>query len=321
MQTELFKKTTIASFVAMLLTLSLLLATVQFATAYVPGAVMYAPPLTVPVTIDGVWSSGEWADAPQYIMTGPAGETGYIRAKFNSTHLLVVIDSPWDTTPATLYYHENVWLAFDTLNDGGGAPQWDDRLFHATTAWTNMSWVGNGTAWAPMWTPGFAIVQAGENNMWPSPLQPSPNNATPHRISEVAVPLSYVGSAGSTVGFYVQVDDDSTDPDGTGWLPATAYSEWPTGAGGSPGWPGGWGSAPCPAPSAWGNLKLYAPVGILGDVNHNGIVSISDIVIAALAFGSRPGDSSWNPEADLRNDGLISIVDLVIIAVNFGRTA
>ena len=323
MQTEHLKKTTITSFIATLLTLTLLIAAIPFATADVPSAVMYAPPLTVPVTVDGVWSSGEWADAPQYTMANSTGgNVGYIRVKLNSSHLLVLIDSPWDTTPSTLYYHENVWLAFDTLNDGGGIPQWDDYLVTSTTSWTQMGWMGNGTTWSQTWLgPGFATVQAGENFGWGVPLGTSPNSATPHRISEMAVPLTYVGSAGSTVGFYAQVDDDSTDPDGTGWLPATAYAEWPPGAGGSPGWPGAWGSAPCPAPSAWGNLKLYASVGIPGDVNHDGIVNIQDIVIAALAFGSVPSDPKWNPDADLNNDGLIDIVDLVIIGVNYGRTA
>jgi hypothetical protein len=241
--------------------LMLLTATLPTVTSYVPGPVMFAPPETVSATIDGVWSAGEWVDAPQYTMTGASGEIGYIRAKYNSTHLLVIIDSPWDTTPATLYYHENVWLAFDTLNDGGGVPQWDDKLVHATTSWTQMGWMGTGTNWTSTWLgAGFATVQAGENNMWPTPLQPSPNDATPHRITEMTVPLTHVGSPGSTVGFYAQVDDDSTDPDGTGWLPSTAYAEWPSGAGGSPGWPAGWwGSAPCPNPYCWGNLVLGAP--------------------------------------------------------------
>jgi hypothetical protein len=308
---------------ATVLILTLLMAMIPSTTAYVPGAVMYAPPLTVPATVDGVWSPGEWNDAPQYIMTGLGG-TSYIRAKFNSTHLLVVIDSPWDTTPSTLYYHENVWLAFDTLNDGGGAPQADDFLVHATTSWTTMGWVGTGTGWNQTWlgwAGTFACVQAGENFGWGVPLGASPNSATPHRIIEMAVPLALVGYPGSTVGFYAQVDDDSTDPDGYGPLPATAYAEWPPGSGGSPGWPGGWGSAPCPTPDAWGDLKLYGPVGIPGDINHNGIVNIVDVVIAAMAFGSMPGDNNWNPDANLNNDGIINIIDLVVVGINFGRTS
>jgi len=183
--------------------------------------------------------------------------------------LYILIDSPWDTTNSTLYWHENVWLAFDTAHDNGWAPQWDDYLVHATTSWTSNGWAGNGTAWNQTWLGWAGIVsaaQGGENFGLATPLLPSPNSATPHRVSEMAVPLTLVGSAGSTVGFYAQVDDDSTDPDGPdppGWLPATAYSEWPPLSGGSPGWPGPWGppSAPCAAPSAWGDLILSVPVG------------------------------------------------------------
>jgi hypothetical protein len=286
--------------------------------------VVYAPRLTVPVTVDGVWSSGEWADAPQYTMANSTGgNVGYIRVKFNSSHLLVLIDSPWDTTPSSVYYHENVWLAFDTLNNGGTAPQTDDYLVHSSTSWfPSVSWVGNGTAWnQSILINGVSCVQAGDNFGGGVPLGTSPNSATPHRISEMAVPLAYVGSAGSTVGFYAQVDDDSTDPDGEGDLPSTSYSEWPLAAGGSPGWPGAWGSAPCPAPNAWGKLRL-AELGMpLWDVDGNKIVDIVDIVIVALAFGSKPGDDKWDSRADIALEfGLVDIVDIVTVALRFGAT-
>ena len=323
MQIQHFKKTTFASLMATLLILTLLMATLPFATADAPSAVMYAPPLTVPVTVDGVWSAGEWADAPQYTMANSTGgNVGYIRAKFNSSHLLVLIDSPWDTTPSTVYYHENVWLAFDTLNDGGIAPQTDDYLVHSSTSWfPAVSWVGNGTAWnQSILINGVSCVQAGDN-FGAVPLGTSPNSATLHRITEMTVPLTYIGPAGTMVGFYVQVDDDSTDPDGTGNLPATSYSEWSPGTGGSPGWPGGWGPAPCPAPNAWGDLRL-AELGMpLWDVDGNKIVDIVDIVIVALAFGSKPGDDNWDSRADIALEfGLVDIVDIVTVALHFGET-
>ena len=289
MQIHHFRKTTFASLMATILILTLLMATLPFATADIPSAVMYAPRLTVSVTVDGVWGSGEWADAPQYTMTNSTGgNVGYIRAKFNSSHLLVLIDSPWDTTPSTVYYHENVWLAFDTLNDGGTAPQIDDYLVHSSTSWfPAVSWVGNGTAWnQSILINGVSSVQAGEN-FGSVPLGTSPNSATPHRITEMMVPLTYVCPTIPMVGFYAQVDDDSTDPDGTGDLPSTSYSEWPLAAGGSPGWPGAWGSAPCPAPNAWGKLRL-AMLGVPAwDINGDGKVTITDIVIAALRFGEQ----------------------------------
>jgi len=223
--------------------------------------VMYAPPSTVDVTIDGIWSSGEWEEAPQYLMMG--NRTGYIRAKFNSTHFLVMIDLPWDTNSSSLYYFENVWLAFDTAHDDGWvAPMSDDYLVHPMNSWGAPAWVGNSSTWDnSTWIWGIAAAEAGENFGWGTPLQPSPNSAIPHRIVEMAVPLAFVGSPGSTVGFYAMAEDDSSDPDGYGWLPATAYSEWPSYSGGSPGWPGFWGWAPCPAAGAWGDLKLSAPVG------------------------------------------------------------
>jgi hypothetical protein len=238
---------------------------------------MYAPPLTVTPTIDGIWSSSEWDDAPQYTMYSIVGNIGYIRAKFNNTHLFVLVDSPWDTTPINLtsYWNENFWLAFDTYHDGGwGAPQSDDYLIHAATDntppnGTGMGWVGNASAWDMQWlgwTGDIRLMQSGSFNVSGIiPLQTSPNSASPHRISEAMIPLwPFVGSYGSTVGFYAQVDDDSTDPDGYNFtLSATSYCEWPPTAGGVTGWPSAWSppSVPCPPPSAWGDLILAAPVG------------------------------------------------------------
>ncbi len=253
---------TFASLIGVLLVSSLLAAILPLANAAMPP-LLNAPPAAVAVTVDGVWSAGEWADAPQYAMGGPAGQTGFIRAKFNATHLFVLIDSPWDTTPSTVYYHENVWLAFDTLNDGGSTPLADDYMIHASTEFTQMGWQGYpaGGNWTMAWlgwAGGFACTQAG-GNFGAIPLQASPNSAVPHRITEFAVPLNLVGYPPSTVGFYVLLDDDSTDPDGTGYLPPTSYAEWPLGSGGTPGWPSGFGFAPPSAPMAWGDLILAAP--------------------------------------------------------------
>jgi len=59
---------------------------------------------------------------------------------------------------------------------------------------------------------------------------------------------------------------------------------------------------------------------MLGDINGDGIVDVFDFMIVAAAFGSKPGDSKWNPDADLNNDGLVDIFDVWAISKNFGKT-
>jgi len=56
------------------------------------------------------------------------------------------------------------------------------------------------------------------------------------------------------------------------------------------------------------------------DLNNDGIVDISDIVIVALAFGSYPNHPNWNPIADINGDGLINVIDLVHIVICLGKT-
>ena len=57
---------------------------------------------------------------------------------------------------------------------------------------------------------------------------------------------------------------------------------------------------------------------LVGDLNDDGVVDIFDVVILALAFGSKPGDPNWNPDADLNDDGVVDIFDVVILINNFG---
>jgi parallel beta-helix repeat protein len=60
-------------------------------------------------------------------------------------------------------------------------------------------------------------------------------------------------------------------------------------------------------------------VRILGDINGDGKVDGRDISIAAKAFGTRPGDSRWNPDADINGDGKVDGRDITLIARNFGK--
>jgi parallel beta-helix repeat protein len=56
------------------------------------------------------------------------------------------------------------------------------------------------------------------------------------------------------------------------------------------------------------------------DINHDGIVDIFDLVRVALAFGSEPGDPTWNPQCDMNHDGAVDIFDVGLAALHFGET-
>jgi hypothetical protein len=58
---------------------------------------------------------------------------------------------------------------------------------------------------------------------------------------------------------------------------------------------------------------------IAGDLNGDGKVSLQDLVILALAYGSKPSDAKWNPIADLDGNGVVGLTDLVILALHYGQ--
>ena len=66
----------------------------------------------------------------------------------------------------------------------------------------------------------------------------------------------------------------------------------------------------------------YLTYVLLGDINDDGVVDIYDVVTVAIAFGSKPGDANWNPEADVAEPyGEIDVYDVVTVATEFGKTA
>jgi parallel beta-helix repeat protein len=82
-----------------------------------------------------------------------------------------------------------------------------------------------------------------------------------------------------------------------------------------------------PVPGETYTIDNRFTVGIVkvvmaGDLNKDGIVDIFDIVIVAISFGSKPGDSNWNSVADCMHRGesnnIVDIFDLVLVATNFG---
>ncbi len=57
---------------------------------------------------------------------------------------------------------------------------------------------------------------------------------------------------------------------------------------------------------------------IPGDINNDGRVDLVDMRLVAKAYGTRHGDTYWDPRADLNRDNLISVFDLVLVSKNYG---
>jgi uncharacterized protein (DUF2141 family) len=60
-------------------------------------------------------------------------------------------------------------------------------------------------------------------------------------------------------------------------------------------------------------------LSIPGDLNGDFKVNSTDLALLQKAYGSKPGDSNWNPNADINGDGRVSLQDLVILANHYGQ--
>jgi hypothetical protein len=60
-------------------------------------------------------------------------------------------------------------------------------------------------------------------------------------------------------------------------------------------------------------------VTILGDLNGDFKVSLLDLLILAYAYKSTPSDPRWNPNADIDGNGVVGLTDLVILAAHYGQ--
>ena len=58
-------------------------------------------------------------------------------------------------------------------------------------------------------------------------------------------------------------------------------------------------------------------VTVPGDLNGDFKVGLADLVILANAYGSKPGDAKWNPNADIDGNGVVGLSDLVIMANHY----
>jgi len=63
----------------------------------------------------------------------------------------------------------------------------------------------------------------------------------------------------------------------------------------------------------------WVAVAIPGDLNGDFKVSLADLVLLANAYGTKPGNAKWNPNADIDGNGIVGLSDLVILANHYGQ--
>ncbi len=78
---------------------------------------------------------------------------------------------------------------------------------------------------------------------------------------------------------------------------------------GEPGVP----ASPSPSPS----VSPTRPVNLSLDINGDGAINLSDIMIVSKAFGSLRGDGMYSEECDLNSDSAVNMSDIMLIAAKF----
>jgi Bacterial protein of unknown function (DUF922)/Dockerin type I domain len=68
-----------------------------------------------------------------------------------------------------------------------------------------------------------------------------------------------------------------------------------------------------------GDVSGVTATLLAGDINNDNVVDDADYQLLRAAFGSRPGDANWNPQADLNCDGVVDQADLQLLQSNFGK--
>lgn len=67
------------------------------------------------------------------------------------------------------------------------------------------------------------------------------------------------------------------------------------------------------------NYPLMSPY-MKGDVNHDGVVDISDVVLVTAIYDSKQGDNNWNCHSDIAEPyGIIDMSDVVVVIANYRK--
>ncbi len=83
---------------------------------------------------------------------------------------------------------------------------------------------------------------------------------------------------------------------------------------------GGWASGPndlyCVDD---GGSVLHYPGRWLGDIDRDGEVDVTDLLVLASSFGCSSGELGFNAACDKNNDRSVDVIDLLYFAQDFGK--
>jgi serine protease AprX len=66
-------------------------------------------------------------------------------------------------------------------------------------------------------------------------------------------------------------------------------------------------------------ITSWVVVTITGDIDGDFKVGLTDLHSLAAAYGSKPGDTNWNPNADIDNSGTVNLPDLYTLSQHYGQ--
>jgi hypothetical protein len=166
------------------------------AAAQVVGDTIYSHWADVTPAIDGVFGSGEWADATEldFLAADPANELeAYAYFKNDADYLYVAFDVPDDTTEDSA---DATSMSFDTGHDGVYTDGHDDTF--EISGGTTHHIVHPYTTCCNPFDPGLPLHAGLAGDLG---FGPSPKSGTDHRIYEYRIPLALLlASPGDTLG-------------------------------------------------------------------------------------------------------------------------
>ncbi len=221
--------------------------TIPFGESMPANGVLQVPYSTEVPTVDGQWSTpSEWNHASEYRLTQGSLEqlVAYFRLQNNGTHLFMLVDFISDQSQSG---YDDLWVMFDTMDDGGNVPSQDDYLFMCKN---DSIRVRQGTGQPSQ--PGqeswgrFNTQPESKYSVGFSHTNDPYENQHDHETHELSIPLSFL-TANKNMGFWAEVSDGNS-----------GYVAWPVHISKVPMYEGAVTIVSPPLPYDWGDIAIDA---------------------------------------------------------------